>query len=101
MCEKSGTESSDYCASEGWLKVLKASWDQTLTLQGEKPSADQPAAEKIVVIFLEFVEENHYEHLIVMNLWPMLQAYLRSLLLLPLKRLLMVERHKRNMSWVQ
>ena len=47
----------EFVASDGWL------WRhgiRQLTLQGEKLSADKPAAENFITTFQEFIEDNHY-----------------------------------------
>ena len=53
--------STDFTASDGWLwRFLKRHGIHQLLLQGEKLSADKPAADNFIVTFQEFIEENHY-----------------------------------------
>ena len=51
----------EFVASEGWLwRFSKRHGIRQLSLQGEKLSADKPAAEHFVATFQAFIEENNY-----------------------------------------
>ena len=61
LCDRRGGGPSDFTASDGWLwRFSKRHGIRQLTLQGEKLSADQPAADSFISTFQEFIEENHY-----------------------------------------
>ncbi len=51
----------DFVASDGWLwRFSKRHGIRQLSLQGEKLSADKPAADNFILTFREFVETNGY-----------------------------------------
>ena len=63
MClrRRDAGSSTDFTASDGWLwRFSKRHGIRQLLLQGEKLSADKPAADNFIVTFQEFIEENHY-----------------------------------------
>ena len=63
LCLRRGDagSSTDFTASDGWLwRFSKRHGIRQLLLQGEKLSADKPAADNFIVTFQEFIEDNHY-----------------------------------------
>ncbi len=61
LVKRGGENSESFTASDGWLwRFSKRHGIRQLLLQGEKLSADRPAAEAFVVSFQDFIETEHY-----------------------------------------
>ncbi len=85
--QRSGAGPEEFSASDGWLwRFCRRHGIRQLMLQGEKLSADKPAAEDFCSTFQKYVEDNHYTlnqifncdetglyyklwHLLLKNLW--------------------------------
>ena len=56
--EARGGPHREFAASDGWLwRFSKRHGIRQLTLQGEKLSADKPAADNFITTFQEFIED--------------------------------------------
>ena len=62
LCEQRGDAGLEkFTASDGWMwRFSRRHGIRQLMLQGEKLSANKPAAEEFCGTFQEFVEDNHY-----------------------------------------
>ena len=62
LCEQGGDAGlEEFTASDGWMwRFSRRHGIRQLMLQGEKLSANKPAAEEFCGTFQEFVEDNHY-----------------------------------------
>ena len=62
LCEQRGDAGlEEFTASDGWMwRFSRRHGIRQLMLQGEKLSANKPAAEEFCGTFQEFVEDNHY-----------------------------------------
>ena len=59
--EARGGPHKEFAASDGWLwRFSKRHGIRQLTLQGEKLSADKPAADNFITTFQEFIEDKQY-----------------------------------------
>ena len=98
LCEQRGVTTT-FTASDGWLwRFGQRHGIRQLTLQGEKLSADRPAAENFIASFEDIIENGQYtfKFLIVTKLAFIINFYLESLWYLVWKSQLMAGNYRRK-----